>query len=69
MTLAVSGAARRGERNFALAAKETTVLGATADDPGGSEQHPLRCPRCGADPFRTHVELQEHIEAVHGNQQ
>ena len=69
MMLAVSGSARPGERNFALAAMETTALRATADDPGGSEQRPLRCPRCGAGPFRTSGELQEHIEAVHGNQQ
>ena len=69
MTLAASGATRPGEPNFALAAMGTEALGTTADDPGGSEQHPLRCPRCGAGPFRTPVELQEHIEAVHGNQQ
>ena len=69
MTLAASGAARRAEPNFAPAAMATESLGTTADDPGGSEQHPLRCARCGAGPFRTPCELQEHIEAVHGNQQ
>ncbi len=69
MTLVGSGAAPRGDRTFAPAAMGVGALRATADDPGGSEQHPLRCPRCGAGPFRTPVELQEHIEAVHGNQQ
>ncbi len=68
MTLAASGAARRAEPNFALAAVGTKALGTTADDPGGSEQHPLRCPRCGAGPFGSSRELREHIEAVHGNQ-
>ncbi len=53
MTLAVSGAARRGERSFAPTPMVTTALGATADDPGGSEQQALRCPRCGAGPFKT----------------
>ncbi len=69
MTLAASGVARRGERSFAPTPMVTTALGATADDPGGSEQQALRCPRCGAGPFSTPGELQEHIDAVHGNQQ
>ena len=68
MTLAASGAARRGKRSFAPAAVEMAAFRATADGSGGSEQPPLRCPRCGAGPFGSSGELQEHIEAVHGNQ-
>ena len=68
MTCAVPGAARRRNPSFAPAAREA-ALRATADEPGGPEQPPLRCPRCGAGPFRTAGELEEHLEAVHGNQQ
>ena len=70
MTLVGSGAAPRGDRTFAPAAVGVGALRATADDPGGSEPPPsLRCPRCGAGPFGSPGELEEHIEAVHGNQQ
>ena len=69
MTRAVFGAARRGDRNFVLAAVEMTALRAATNGLHLSEQQSLRCPHCGAVPFGTSGELQEHIEAVHGNQQ
>ena len=69
MTLAVCGAARRGDRNFMLAAVEMTALRAAKNGLDLSEQQSLRCPHCGAGPFGTSGELQEHIEAVHGNLQ
>ncbi len=69
MTLAATGAARPEGRSSAPAAMEPAALRASANGPSGSEQQPLRCPRCGAGPFGTPGELEEHIEAVHGNQQ